>query len=335
MRVFVTGGTGLIGRHLVMRLRERGDTPVVLTRHIDNARRRDELRGVELVQGDPMVAGPWQDYVSGCDAVVNLAGHNIFQGRWNADNKRLIRDSRVYGTGNVLAAIARAEQRPATLVQGSAIGYYGAHDDEELDESAPSGSDYLAVVCREWEEAARPAVDLGVRLATVRIGVVLAKGEGALGTMTPLFKFAPGTPVGNGGSLFVPASGRQWMSWIHLSDIVGILLLALDNPAAHGAINGTSPNPVRNADFARTLSSVLRTPLTFWRFFVPIGPPDPLLRLVLGEVADVIVKGQRVLPVRAQQLGYTFSYPNLNDALRQIFGVSAQAPAASSRAVSA
>ena len=156
MRVFITGGTGLIGRHLVKRLVERGDHPVILSRQADKARRNPAMRGIEVVQGDPTVPGGWDAAVDGCDAVVNLVGHNLFADRWTAEVKRKIRDSRVYGTENVVAAIARAKGRPKVLVQASAIGYYGPHGDEELTESSPSGSDFMAVVCREWEDAARP-----------------------------------------------------------------------------------------------------------------------------------------------------------------------------------
>ncbi len=322
MRVFVTGGTGLIGRRLVQRLLERGDVPVVLSRQTATARRRVELRDVELIQGDPVSAGPWQDHVSGCDAVVNLAGENLFGKRWSTDVKRRIRDSRVYGTGNVAAAIARANERPRVLVQGSAIGYYGTHGDEQLDESSPSGSDFMAVVCREWEEAAQPVEALGTRLATVRTGIVLAPDEGALGVMTPIFKWLPGgaAPIGSGDNAFMPGRGQQWMSWIHLEDIVGILLLSLDRTDATGPINGTAPNPVRNAEFTKEMASILWKPTAFWRVALPIGPPDVVLKTFLGEVADVVAKGQRVLPRRAIDLGYTFIEPELRGALKRVFG---------------
>jgi uncharacterized protein (TIGR01777 family) len=327
MRVFITGGTGLIGRRLVQRLVERGDHPVILSRRADQARHNPALRGSEIIQGDPAVPGGWEVSVDGCDAVVNLVGHNVFSGRWNAEEKRRIRDSRVYGTENVVAAIGKARQQPKVLVQASAIGYYGPHGDEELTESSPSGTDFMAVVCREWEDAAHPAESFGTRVARVRTGVVLAKGEGALGVMAPIFKLAGGSPVGSGGNPLSPASGRQWMSWIHLDDIVGIFLLGLDNPEVQGPINGTAPQPARNADFSRALAQALRWK-GIWPPYLPFGPPDLMLGLVLGPVAQVITKGQKVLPVRAQSLGYSFRFPELAGALRNVFAKpSASAPA--------
>jgi uncharacterized protein (TIGR01777 family) len=326
MRVFITGGTGLIGRNLVKRLVERGDHPVILSRQADKARRNPAMRGIEVIQGDPTVPGGWDAAVDGCDAVVNLVGHNVFADRWTAEVKRSIRDSRVYGTENVVAAIARAKGRPKVLVQASAVGYYGPHGDEELTESDPSGSDFMAVVCREWEEASRPAESLGLRVPRIRTGIVLAAGEGALGVMTPLFKIGPGTPIGSGGSAFKPASGAQWMSWIHLDDIVGIFLMALDHPEASGPINGTALTPVRNAEFSRELSRTLWKPYAPWRVFLPIGPPDILLHTVLGGVAGVVTTGQKVLPKRARELGYQFQYPELSAALRALFARPKAAP---------
>ena len=313
MRVFITGGTGLIGRHLIRRLGDRGDQPVVVSRQADKVRREPGMRPVRVVQGDPTIPGPWEAELDGCDAVVNLVGHNIFAQRWDPEVKRKIRDSRVYGTEHVVAAIAKAKVPPKVLVQASAIGYYGPRGDEELTEDSPSGSDFMAVVCREWEEAAHPAEARGVRVARIRIGVVLAREAGALAVMTPIFRWGGAAPIGSGGGLLKPGSGRQWMSWIHIADIVGIVLLALDNPEARGPINGTAPQPVRNADFSKALARVL------WRPYVPLGPPDAMLELVLGEVAQVITKGQRVLPTRAQALGYRFEYPELAGALRALF----------------
>jgi uncharacterized protein (TIGR01777 family) len=317
MRVLITGGSGLIGRHLARSLLDRGHQAVILSRHADVVRRDPEMWPFQVIPGDPTVPGHWQAEVDGCDAVVNLAGHNIFAGRWNPEIKRKIRDSRVYGAQHVVSAIKHASRRPKVLVHGSAIGYYGPHGDEELDESSPSGTDFLAVVCRECEEASESVESLGVRRAIVRTGIVLAPGEGALRIMTPLFKLGPGVPIGSGKGLV--GRGTQWMSWIHLDDVVGIFQLALENEPASGPINGTSPHPVTNAEFAQTFSQVLRKPHTPWRFYLPFGPPDAFLKLVMGEVAGVVATGQRVRPARALALGYSFKYPDLFAALRAIF----------------
>jgi uncharacterized protein (TIGR01777 family) len=316
MRVFIAGGTGLIGSRLIRELVARGDQPVVLTRRASSVQDRSEFERVEVVQGDPTTSGPWQAKVDGCDAVVNLTGHNLFAQRWSPEVKRQIRDSRVHSTERLASAVARAGSRPGVFVQGSAIGYYGMTGDEELIESSPPGSDYMAVICREWEDASRSVTERGTRLAIVRTGIVLAKGDGALGVMTPLFKWLPGgaAPVGSGANPLAPATGRQWMSWIHLTDIVGLLLLAIDSDEARGPINGTAPNPVRNIEFSRELARVLRRP------FVPIGPPDLLLRAVLGEVAQTVTKGQRVVPARALELGYRFAFTELPAALHDLLG---------------
>ena len=326
MRVFITGGSGLIGRHLARGLLEAGHQPVILSRHSDVVRRKPEFRHYQVVQGDPTTEGRWQDEIDGCDAVVNLAGHNLFAERWNTEIKRKIRDSRVHGTDHVVAAISRARKKPGVLVQASAIGYYGPHGDEDLDETSPSGADFLAVVCREWEQTAEPVTQQGVRLAVVRIGIVLAPGEGALAFMTPIFKLGPGAPIGSGGSFL--AKGQQWMSWVHIDDIAGIFRMAVEKAEAAGPINGTAPNPVRNAEFSKTLSSVLRKPyktifgevtVTPWRFFLPVGPPDFVIQLMLGEVAGVVTTGQKVLPTRARVLGYHYRFPDLVAALRDVY----------------
>jgi len=315
MRVFITGGTGLIGRHLARKLVERGDHPVILTRNADHYRRDPSIRGWELISGDPTSVGRWQEAIDGCDAVVNLAGHNLFVDRWNTQVKRRIRDSRVYGTERVVDAIARARQAPKVLVQGSAIGYYGNQGETDLTESSPSGSDYMAVVCREWEEAATRVESLGTRLAVIRTGVVLAPGAGALGVMTPIFKWVPfgAAPVGSGGSALTPSTGPQWLSWIHLEDLANMFLFALDHAEASGPLNGTAPHPARNSEFSRALARAL------WRPYVPLGPPEALLKLILGEVADMVTQGQKVLPEKALALGFTFRYPEVAEALKAIF----------------
>jgi uncharacterized protein (TIGR01777 family) len=327
MRVFITGGSGLIGRQLAAALLQGGHQPVILSRHADLVRRKAAMRCYQIVPGDPSTPGRWQEELDGCDAVVNLAGQNIFAKRWNAQIKRQIRDSRVYSAANLVAAIRQCRTPPKVFIQGSAVGFYGMCGDEALTESSSSGTDFLAVVCREAEDASEPLEAHGLRRARVRTGIVLALGGGALSIMTPVFKLGPGAPIGSGRRFL--ARGGQWMSWIHLDDLVGIFQLALTNDQASGPINGTAPHPVKNAEFARTFSAVLRKPYAPWRFYLPVGPPDALLHAVLGGVASVVTTGQRVVPARALALGYSFLYPELEGALRAIFAAGRRSPARS------
>jgi uncharacterized protein (TIGR01777 family) len=301
MRVFITGGTGLVGQRLVRALLQRGDTPVVLSRRADYA---GQLFGanVEVVQGDPMQTGTWMDVVGGCHAVINLAGENIFARRWNEAFKKLLFDSRIETTRNVVAALSRGpgNGHPRVLVNASAIGYYGPHGDEELTESSPPGDDFMATICVEWEKAAAAP---GARCVMVRIGIVLDREGGALAKMLTPFKLFTGGPV---------AGGRQWMSWIHHEDLTGLLLFALDRSDVQGPLNATAPNPVTNRQFAKALGKAIHRPSFF-------PTPGFLLRLGLGEVADVIAKGQRVLPRRPMQLGYQFRHPTIDGALADLF----------------
>ncbi len=305
MRVFVTGGTGLVGRRLVRALTGRGDEVVVLTRRAAQAR---ELfgPGASVVEGDPMQPGTWMDAVTDCDAVVHLAGENVFGRRWNAAFKELLHDSRVLGTRHVVEALARkplrSDGRPRVLVNASAIGFYGPHGDKELDEDSPAGDDFLAHVCIDWEKEAVAVEKAGVRCVRVRVGVVLDREGGALAKLLTPFKLFAGGPV---------AGGRQWMSWIHHDDLVGLLLLAVDRDEACGPLNGTAPNPVTNRDFSKALGRALHRPSFF-------PTPGFLLRLVVGKAAEVVATGQRVLPRRALALGYAFRYPTVDAALQHI-----------------
>ena len=305
MRVFVTGGTGLVGTRLVGKLLERGDQPIVLTRRYGAARQSLGPK-VELIEGDPLRAGPWMEKMDDCDGVIHLAGENVFGKRWNARHKQMLIDSRVRGTANVATALVRKPRRdngePRVLVNASAIGYYGVHGDEEVTEETGPGDDFLARLCVEWEQAARAVEPAGVRLVLVRIGVVLDSGGGALGKMLTPFNLFVGGPIG---------SGRQYVSWIHHADMVGLLLLALDNPPCSGPLNGTAPNPVTNRDFSHALGKALHRPSIVWT-------PGFALRIVLGEAASIITTGQRVLPSKALALGYTFQYPTLEGALATI-----------------
>jgi hypothetical protein len=301
MRVLLTGATGLIGLPLVARLAGRGDVPVVVSRDAGRAAARLG-GGTEIIEGDPAQPGRWMSAVDGCDAVVNLAGENLFARRWSARQKQWLRDSRVRSTEHVVAAIERAARRPRVLVSASAVGYYGDVPEGELDESSPPGGDFLARACVDWEQAARRAEALGVRTAIVRVGVVLSAEGGALAKLLLPFRLGVGGPVGR---------GRQWVSWIHLDDIVGALLAAVDRDEARGPINGTAPQPVRNKEFSRALARALRRPS-----LLPV--PPPALRLLLGEVAGVVIGGQRVLPTRLSAVGYEFRYRTCDAAMESL-----------------
>jgi uncharacterized protein (TIGR01777 family) len=302
MRIFIAGGTGLVGTPLVRHLRDRGDEVVILTRRPGFAQEHFG-HTCTIVEGDPTRSGSWMAAVQDCDAVINLAGENIFHQRWNEDFKTLLRDSRIKSTANVVQALAAQPRSPAgapkILVNASAIGFYGPHAAEELTEDSPAGDDFLARLCVDWEQAARAAESSGVRVALIRTGLVLDKNGGALPQLLTPFKLFVGGPFG---------SGHQWVSWIHHADLTGLYLLALDNPLAIGPINGTSPNPVDNREFTHALGQALHRP-SFLR------TPEFALKLMLGEVAEVICSGQRVLPRKAQTLGYSFQFPHIDGAL--------------------
>jgi uncharacterized protein (TIGR01777 family) len=301
--VTVTGATGLIGVSLVGALRERGAQVSVLTR--DPARASTLLGEVQAVGWEPTSEPAPSEALAGRDAVVHLAGAPVAQ-RWSAKARHAIRESRVTGTRNLLDGLARAEPRPRTLVSSSAIGYYGAHGEEPLDEDAPPGEDFLARVCVEWEAAAAAASELGVRVVQVRTGVVLAcprKGDragGALAKMLPAFRLGVGGPV---------AGGYQYVSWIHVRDVVGVMLAALEDERWSGPINATAPEPVSNGEFSKVLGRVLGRPA-----LLPV--PGLVLRALYGQMAAIVTSGARVVPAKPLVLGYEFAHPRLEPALR-------------------
>ena len=300
MKVTVTGATGLIGSALVKALKERGDEVTVLSRNPDRASR---ALGVEAVAWDPMTEPAPSAAINGRDGIVHLAGEPVAQ-RWTAEAKRAIRASRDVGTANLVAGIAASEPRPAVLVSSSAVGYYGKHGDEIIDESSPAGTDFLAEVCVEWERRARAAEELGLRVVIVRTGVVLDADGGALKTMLPPFKAGVGGPV---------AGGRQYMPWIHVDDIVGIYLAALDGDGWSGPVNGTAPEPVTNADFSKALGRALGRPAV-----LPV--PAFAIRALYGEMAEIVTEGQRAVPARTLEFGYSFAKPELGPALSSALG---------------
>jgi uncharacterized protein (TIGR01777 family) len=287
MKVTMTGASGLIGRPLAAALRARGDEVTVLS--------RDPQRGVTW---DPLSDPAPTEALSGADAVIHLAAESLAQ-RWTGKAKRLIRDSRLRGTEHLLAGIAAASPRPRVLVSASAVGYYGDRGDEPLDETASAGSDWPAQICVEWEAAAAAGTELGLRVCMLRTGVVLSQHGGALAKMLPPFRAGVGGPV---------AGGRQYMSWIALADIVGLYVAALDGAGYAGPVNGTAPDPVTNAELSKARGRALHRPAV-----APV--PKAAVRLLFGEMSQIVTGGQRVLPARALELGYEFQHPDLDGAL--------------------
>jgi uncharacterized protein (TIGR01777 family) len=303
MRVVVAGGTGFLGTPLVSSFARDGHDVVVLTR---GSQRSSGLQPANVSflpwapNGD---AGSWKSAIDGAGAVVNLAGESIAGKRWSADQKQRILDSRVRATRSLVAAIGEAARPPQVFVSGSAVGYYGPLGDQIVEEDGRPGSDFLATVCVEWEREAAPAADR-TRLVCVRTGLVLEKDGGALPEMLPPFWFFVGGPVG---------TGRQYWPWIHRDDWLALVRWSIATPAVAGALNATAPNPVTNAEFARALGAALHRPA-----FMPA--PAFALRLMLGEMADgLLLSGQRAVPARATQAGFTFKYARVDDALAAIF----------------
>jgi uncharacterized protein (TIGR01777 family) len=302
MRVAVTGATGTIGRALVGELRGRGDEVTAVSRDPERAAASLGVpaEGWPAPTAEPAPAAA----LSGRDAVVHLIGETIAQ-RWSDEAKREIRESRVLGTRNLVAGLRALpdSERPRVLVSQSGAGVYGARADERLDEGARPGDDFVARMVVEWEAEATAARELGLRVVLTRTGPVLSEG-GALAKMLPFFKLGLGGPV---------AGGRQYFPWVHLDDVVGAMLFALDTEAASGPLNVAAPEPVTNRDFSRVLGRVLRRPA-----FAPV--PALAIKTLYGEMAMIVTTGQRAVPARLTELGYTFRRPDLEDALRDVTG---------------
>jgi uncharacterized protein len=296
MRVTVTGATGLIGTRLVGALRRRGDEVTVLSRRPGRA--RDAL-GADAAAWQPDAEPAPAEALAGRDGVVHLAGENIAQ-RWTDESKRAIRTSRELGTRNLIAGIRAAEPRPGVLVSASGVDYYGDRGDEPLSEDAPPGDTWLAQVCLVWEQEAAAAEELGVRVVRVRTGVALDKGGGALAKMLPFFRLGIGGPV---------AGGRQYMPWIHADDLVATYLAALDGADWDGPVNAVAPDPPTNADFSRALGRALHRPAV-----APV--PAFAIRLLYGQMADIVLHSRRAVPTRPRALGFTYAHPDLEEALR-------------------
>lgn len=302
MRVIITGGTGLLGRHLAASLLKDSHEVIVLSRDPEGA--SGMARGVRLEQWDGRSAEGWGHLVDGAGAVVNLAGASLSDGRWTDERKRVIRDSRVAAGQAVVEAVTRADRKPAVVLQASAVGFYGPRGDDPVTEEAPNGSDFLAAVCRDWEEATAAVEAQGVRRCILRTGIVLSTAGGALPRLAQPFKLFVGGPVG---------SGRQWMPWIHLDDELGAMRFLLENAAARGAFNLGAPNPVTNRDFGRALGRVLGRPAV-------MPAPAFAMKLLFGEMSTILLEGQRMLPAALHDAGYLFKYATVNAALTELYG---------------
>jgi uncharacterized protein (TIGR01777 family) len=304
VKVAIAGSTGFVGSRLVERLQQEGHSVLVLTRNTAFGQKvfpSKTFPNVQIVAYEPTASGSWQDAIAGCDGVVNLAGEPIAEERWTPEHKQKILNSRKLGTQKIVEAIAKANPKPTVLVNTSAIGYYGTSETATFDETSPSGNDFLAEVCQAWEAEASKVKDASVRLVILRFGIVLGMG-GALGKMITPFKLFAGGPIG---------SGRQWFSWIHIDDLVNLILQALTKPEIEGVYNATAPNPVRMADLSQTMGEVMHRPS-----WLPV--PAFALEALLGDGAKVVLEGQEVLPKRSVEAGFSYQYPNLRSALTQI-----------------
>ena len=299
MRVTITGATGLIGPAVIAELRGRGPVEITV---LSRERKRASAAlggGVEVVPWSALDEPAPAAALAGRDAVVHLAGAPVAQ-RWSARAKKAINDSRVIGTRNLVRGLADAQPRPSALVSSSAIGIYGARREEPIDEDAALGYGFLAETCIAWEQEAQRAGELGVRVVAMRTGVVLDAHGGALARMLPPFRMGVGGPV---------AGGRQYVSWIHLDDLAAMIATAIERDSWSGPVNATAPDPVTNREFSHELGRVLRRPAV-----LPV--PGAALRLLYGEMAEIVTTGQRVLPAKALVHGYQFRHPHLREALQ-------------------
>ena len=299
MKVFVTGGTGFVGKKLVEALGNKGYEVTVLSRRIDSA--PAPMEGVSFLEGNPMEEGEWQDEVAGHNVVVNLAGASIFT-RWTKSAKKKILDSRVLTTRNLVSALRKVEGKAPLFLSTSAIGYYGFCGDEELGENGPSGNDFLATVSQDWEAAALEAESFA-RVVILRFGIVLGRDGGALKQMMPMFKRYMGCPLG---------SGQQWFSWIHEKDLAEIYTFLMDQEGISGPVNCTAPHPVRNRELTGALGETLNKPT-----FMP-AVPGFIMKMVMGEFGSMLLKGQKVLPKKLLKHGYKFQFPEIRKALHDL-----------------
>ncbi len=298
MEIFMTGGTGFVGTYMTKRLISEGHTVTILTQALNGTELK--MAGLAYLIGNPTITGKWQEAVREHDVIINLAGASIFS-RWTQDQRKILLSSRIETTRNLVQALPESAKH-STFFSTSAVGYYGFHEDEELIESSPPGNDFLAKLAYDWEQEALCAQGKGARVVITRFGIVLGKNGGALGHMIPLFKYFLGGPLG---------SGRQWFSWVHMHDLVEAFIFLLSHKNISGPVNICSPNPLRNKDLGEAIGRVLHRPS-----FMPA--PGFMIRLILGEFGDVLLKGQRVIPHRLLEAGFRFRYSNIEEALKNI-----------------
>ena len=300
MRLILTGGTGFIGTALREILTQKGHEVVILTRQA--SRENQPMIRTRYTYWNPPYRGAWEKELDGVEGVINLAGEPIVGKRWTTEQKQKIVESRVNATRAIVTAIRNAKRKPLFLLNASAIGYYGPHGNEELTEESPLGNGFLAEICEKWEVEATRAEESGPRVIRIRIGIVLEKEGGALLKMLPPFQLGLGGPLG---------SGNQWMSWIHRKDLAGLIHFLIEKKEIRGVVNATAPAPVTMKEFSETLGRVLHRPAIF-----PV--PEFVVKLLLGEASEILLKGQRVLPKRALASGYSFQFPKLESALKEI-----------------
>ncbi len=301
MKLVITGGTGFVGRVLVERLIKDNYSLVLLVRNLERARHIFSNKDIDIVPYVATESGSWQGSIDGCDAVINLAGEPISR-RWNDQYKQLILESRQLGTRKIVEAIGKAQKKPTLLINASAVGYYGTSQTESFDENSQPGDDFLSQVCQKWEAEAKNVTKIGTRLLILRFGIVLGSGGGALAKMVASFNLFAGGPIG---------TGNQWMSWIHILDLVELIVFGLEHPEMEGCFNATTTNQVHMREFCSTLGKALNRPC-----WLPV--PGIALELILGEGAVIVLQGQKVLPKRTVESGFTFDYPLLEEALEQI-----------------
>jgi uncharacterized protein len=300
-KIIITGATGLIGKKLSRALNDRGDEVTVFTRNTDSANKTIPFVK-SLVKWNYKNPDEWKNHLDGKDAIVHLAGINLFSRRWNDNFKKEIIESREISTRNLVKSLKDCNKKPQVFISASGVGYYGDGGDKILSEDSSKGNDFLADVCNVWEHESRKADDYGIRNVQVRTGIVLSSEDGALKQMLLPFKLFIGGSLG---------SGKQWFPWIHIDDIVGIYIHAIDNKNLSGAVNSASPNIVRMKEFAKTLGKVMKRPSLF-------AVPEFVLRIVVGEAAGTVVTGQRVSEDKLLNSEYKFGFENLEEALAEL-----------------